>query len=314
MMGKLFGLDDLHISLAAEPIVNLGLFSITNSTIMMVIGMVLVFFFLSRTAGRARLMPGGRWQNLGEAIVEGLLGLVQAVAGRSLARRIFPLVATLFVFILLSNWLALLPGVGSIGVCEQYHGAAGYAAEAKPGEKAATASPEAVKPAAGTQEETHNNTCPKGTKFVPLLRPANADLNMTLAMALVAVAYVQYIGVRFHGVGGYLKELATPPFLFPVHVISELSRVLSLSARLFGNIFGGEVFLVVIFFLFPLLLPLIPLGLELFFGLIQAILFSVLTLVYVTMAAAGHGGHGEEHGHAEQHAHHGKPDVAHAGD
>jgi F-type H+-transporting ATPase subunit a len=100
-------------------------------------------------------------------------------------------------------------------------------------------------------------------------------------------------------VGGYLKELATPWFLFPIHIISELSRILSLSARLFGNIFGGEVFVVVILFLFPLIIPAIPLGLEVFFGFIQAVLFSVLTLVYVSLAAAGHGSHDEGHGHAE---------------
>jgi len=149
---------------------------------------------------------------------------------------------------------------------------------------------------------------------VPILRAANADLNMTLAMALIAVTYVQFIGVRFHGVGGYLKELATPPFLFPVHVISELSRILSLSARLFGNIFGGEVFLVVIFFLFPLLVPLIPLGLELFFGFIQAVLFSVLTLVYLSMAAAGHGGHGAEEHHHDTAAVAAHGAAAHGGD
>jgi F-type H+-transporting ATPase subunit a len=66
---------------------------------------------------------------------------------------------------------------------------------------------------------------------------------MTLAMAIISVVYIQSIGISFHGVGGYLKELATPWFLFPVHLMSELSRILSLSARLFGNIFGGEVFL-----------------------------------------------------------------------
>jgi F-type H+-transporting ATPase subunit a len=127
---------------------------------------------------------------------------------------------------------------------------------------------------------------------------------MTLAMALVAFTTVQFIGVRAHGVGGYLKEMATPWFLFPVHLVSELSRILSLSARLFGNIFGGEVFLIVIFFLVPLIVPVLPLGLEVFFGFIQAVLFSVLTLVYVSMAAAGHGGHDEDHGHADHEAEH----------
>jgi F-type H+-transporting ATPase subunit a len=296
-------MDKLHISLAAEKLVDFGWFSITNSMVMMLIAMVLVFWFLRRTVGQARLAPGGRWQSLGEMIGEGLLGLVESVAGRSLGRTVFPLIAGLFIFILVANWTALLPGVGTIGLCEAEHYAAGEHKEAaKPGEAAKEAAKPAAKAEATEGKKSAGNTCPSGTHFVPLLRAANADLNMTLAMALIAVVYVQFTGIRFHKVGGYLKELATPPFLFPVHVISELSRILSLSARLFGNIFGGEVFLGVIFFLFPLVIPLIPLGLELFFGFIQAVLFSVLTLVYVSMAAAGHGGHDAEHGH-EEHGH-----------
>lgn len=319
-MGKSFGMDDLHISLAAEKLLDFGWFSITNSMLMMFIAMVLVFLFLWRTAGRARIEPGGRIDSLAEIVVEGLQGLVTGVAGRSLARRIFPLIASLFVFILVANWTALLPGVGTIGICEKVHHAEDeHAAEAKPGAaakeaKPAEAKPAEAKPAAkdGAQaSSTKGNTCGGDTHFVPLLRAANADLNMTLAMALVSVFMIQFYGVAYHGVGGYLKEMATPPFLFPVHVISELSRILSLAARLFGNIFGGEVFLGVIFFLFPLFLPLIPLGLEVFFGFIQAVLFSVLTLVYISMAAAGHGGHGDDHSHeAAVHESHQAPAAA----
>jgi F-type H+-transporting ATPase subunit a len=271
-MGELFGIK-LHISLAAEEIFHIGAFKVTNSMIMMLITMAFVLIFFARTAGRAQLMPGGRLQQLGEMVVEALQNLVDTVAGRSLGRRIFPVIATLFIFILAANWMAvaLLPLVGTVGVYHEDHG-----------EKV----------------------------LIPFLRPANADLNMTIAMALIAVTFIQIVGIKFHGFGGYIKELATPWFLFPVHVISELSRILSLSARLFGNIFGGEVFLVVTFFLFPLFAPLLTIGLEIFFGFIQAVLFSVLTLVYVSMAAAGHGGHGESHGH--EHAHDGQHAPAHA--
>ena len=292
-MGGLVGMEAPHISLAAESLFYLGPLAVTNSLVMMFITMAVVFWFLSRTAGRATMMPGGRLQALGEWLVEALLGLVEGVAGRQVGRQIFPLIGTLFTFILLANWLALFPGVGSIGVCAVHNGhEITYVArdecvrheEAPPAETPAPVEEEAA-----------------GPIFTPLFRPANADLNMTVAMAIVAVVTVQAMGIKYHNVGGYLKELATPWFLFPVHVISELSRILSLSARLFGNIFGGEVFLFVIFFLFPLFIPLIPMGLELFFGLIQAVLFSVLTLVYCSMAAAGHGGghhEGETYGHA----------------
>jgi F-type H+-transporting ATPase subunit a len=288
-----------HISLAAETLFTLGPLRFTNSMLMMFIAMIAVFLFLRSVGAKAKLVPTGRMQNLGEAVVEGLLGLVEGVAGKDLGRRIFRLIASLFLFILVANWMALLPGVGTIGYCkpethaeQEAHGAAGAAPKA--GEHAAepAASKEKVQQAQGWFT---GDVCHEGNEFVPFFRAANADLNMTLAMALIAITLVQAVGIRFHGIGGYLKELATPWWLFPVHVISELSRILSLSARLFGNIFGGEVFVVVIFFLFPLVLPLIPLGLEVFFGFIQAVLFSVLTLVYLSMAAAGHGSHEDEH-------------------
>lgn len=294
-MGSLFGMETPHISLAAETLFTVGPLHVTNSMLMMFIAMIAVFLGLRSVAARAKLVPAGRMQNLGEAVVEGLLGLVEGVAGKDLGRRIFPLIASLFLFILVANWMALLPGVGTIGFYEaEHHVEAVAGTEAASKEKAAPATE--AKPAAkeATKAEGAATAAEHGV-FVPFFRAANADLNMTVAMALIAVTLVQALGIRSHGIGGYLKELATPPFLLPVHIISELSRILSLSARLFGNIFGGEVFLVVIFFLFPLVIPLIPLGLEVFFGFIQAVLFSVLTLVYLSMAAAGHGSHDDEH-------------------
>lgn len=273
-MGGLFGMHTPHISLAAEKLFQVGPLVVTNSMLMMFLGMAFVLIFFGRAAARGQLVPRQRWQNLAETIVEGLLNLVESVAGKRVGRQIFPLVAALFLFILTANWmsLALLPLVGTIGFWEESHG-----------------------------EQI----------FVPFLRPANADLNMTIAMALIAFITIQVFSVRNHKITGWLKELASPPLLTPVHIIGELSRILSLSARLFGNIFGGEVFLVVTFFLFPIVVPLVTIGLEIFFGFIQAVLFSVLTLVYVSVAAAGHGGHDEhEHGQDEHHA----PAPAMAGD
>jgi F-type H+-transporting ATPase subunit a len=122
-------------------------------------------------------------------------------------------------------------------------------------------------------------------------------------MAIIAVVVVQVAGVAAHGVGGYVKELTTPIFLAPIHIVSELSRVISLSFRLFGNIFGGEVLVTVMFLLLGGLWigfgAFVFLGLELFFGLIQALIFSILTLVYITSAVAGQGG--EAHEGAEAH-------------
>ncbi len=286
---------DVHVELAAETLFKIGPIPVTNSMLTMFIVMALILLVGAAIARRARLVPG-RGQSLIELIVEFLLGLVEGTAGRRAGRRIFPLVGGIFIFILFANYSGLLPGVGTIGTWHEEAAEAGTEAVAVDVEGGVPARVEAGEEA--EREEV----------LRPFIRAANADLNMTVAMALIAVTTVQIMGIRFHGVGGYLKELATPWFLFPVHLISELSRILSLSARLFGNIFGGEVFLVVIFFLFPLLLPLIPLVLEVFFGFIQAVLFSVLTLVYLSMAAAGHGGHGDVHETTDH-----EPSPAHMG-
>ncbi|MCA9848990.1 MAG: F0F1 ATP synthase subunit A, partial [Dehalococcoidia bacterium] len=150
--------------------------------------------------------------------------------------------------------------------------------------------------------------------LVPFIRPPNADLNMTLAMALIAVGTVQVAGIRAHGLGGRIKHMADPPFLFPIEVIGEGSRVVSLAARLFGNVFAGEVLLGVMFALgaalkiaiLPLVFPVVFLFLEVLFGTIQALVFSLLTLIYITLAAAHD--HGDEHDEAHAHGH----ETAHA--
>jgi F-type H+-transporting ATPase subunit a len=142
---------------------------------------------------------------------------------------------------------------------------------------------------------------------VPIFRPPTADLNMTLAMSTTTFVAVQIFGIRAHGFGGRLKHMANPPFLFPIEVVSELSRIISLAARLFGNVFAGEVLLGVAYAIanavkiaiIPLLFPVIFLGLETIFGTIQALVFSLLTLIYIYLAAAGHDDHDESH--AEEH-------------
>jgi len=126
---------------------------------------------------------------------------------------------------------------------------------------------------------------------VPLFRSANSDLNMTVAMALISICTVQVVGVASQGLRGYIKEIFTPVLLAPVHIISEISHVVSLAARLFGNIFGGEVLLIVMYTLMPYVVPTVFLGLEMLFGAIQALIFTVLSIVYVALAA----GHGANH-------------------
>ena len=294
-----------HVSLAAEKLFGIGPINITNSMLTMFIVMLALVLFFAYATRRiasgspeaARQAPRGA-QNFAEFVVETLLGLVEGTAGKQLGRRILPLIATFFIFILTANYTGLLPGVGTIGFCEH-----------EEGEHAAVVLTSSMVPVTGSpavaaaEEPAVSPGCKNaGEVLVPFFRAPNADLNMTIAMALIAIVTVQYQAIKAHGVGHYLKEFIAPP-IPGLHLIGEFSRIISLSARLFGNIFGGEVLLAVIVALtLPAIgllgvIPAIFYGLELFFGFIQALLFSLLTLIYVAVAAAGHGGHEhEEHG------------------
>jgi len=250
----------IHAPLAAEPIAHLGPIIITNSMLTSVLVVALIALLAWLGTRKMKLIPG-RYQSLLEMIVEFLLDLAEDTAGKRVGRKIFPLVATFFIFILAANWIGLLPGFGSsITVAALESG--GHGAE------------EVVR--------------------VPLFRAANADLNMTAAMALLSITVVQISGVLVNGVKGYLKHLTSPAMLTPVHIISEFSHIISLAARLFGNIFGGEVLVTVMYALVPLLVPTVFLGLEVLFGFIQALIFTVLSIVYIALATSGgHDDHAE---------------------
>lgn len=265
---------DLHVAVAPEELGRVGIpgtdleLIITNSffTMLLVMGLVLILGTL--IARRSTLIPG-RVQSTFELIAEFILSLVEGAAGRSFARRIFPLVGTLFIFIIFANYSGLLPGVGTIWMGAEEH--------------------------------------------IPIFRPPSADLNMTIAMALVTFVVVQFAGVASHGVGGRLKHMAAGPLwlawlLFLIEIISELSRIISLSFRLFGNVFAGEVLLgvmysianIIKFSVVGLLLPVVFLYLEVLFGFIQALVFALLTMIYIVLAAAHEEGH-EEHEHETGH-------------
>lgn len=299
---------EIHISLAPEKLFQLGPVAVTNSMFMMFLVMTLLLIVFSAISRNAKAVPG-KAQGIFELIAEFLLNLVEGTGGRTLGRQVFPLVGAIFIFIAFANYTGILPGVGTIYVKQD------VAAEAKPGEGDASHSEGALEiasigadavPAAApvaAAEEGH------GPKKIPLFRPPNADLNMTLAMSVLTFVVVQIAGIRAHGVGGRIKHMADPPFLFPIELISEFSRIISLSARLFGNVFAGEVLLGVIYAMVnaikiavvPLLLPLVFIGLELMFGTIQALVFALLTLIYIALAAGGHDDHGHEAAHDKAH-------------
>ena len=266
---------DLHVEVAPEVLGRVSIpgtdleLLITNSffTMLLVMGALLVAGAL--IARRATLIPS-HVQSVFELMTEFMLRLVESAAGGTFARRIFPLIGTLFIFILFANWTGLLPGMETI----------------------------------------HWDV---DGQHIPLLRPPSADLNMTIAMALVTFVVVQIAGVSSHGVIGRLKHMAQGPLwlawlLFMIEVISELSRIISLSFRLFGNVFAGEVLLGVMYTIaniikisvVGLLLPVVFLYLEVLFGFIQALVFALLTMIYIVLAAAHEEGHEEhESGHGE---------------
>ena len=156
----------------------------------------------------------------------------------------------------------------------------------------------------GCRAATAEHADQRQAGFVPIFRPPTADLNMTLAMALVTFTTVQVMGIRAHGFRGRIKHMADPPFIFPIELVSEFGRIISLSARLFGNVLAGEVLLGVMYALanaakiaiLPLLVPVVFIVLELLFGTIQALVFALLTAIYITLAAGD--SHGDEHAEA----------------
>jgi F-type H+-transporting ATPase subunit a len=304
---------EIHIAIAPETLFVLGPLRVTNSLFMTFVVMGLLLIVGSAIARNAKLVPG-RWQSLFEVTAAFILELVESTGGRTFGRRIFPLVGAVFMYILFANYTGILPGVGTIGI---YHlEAAGTEAdEADLGEGAAVESTavedHAVESETTAVDEEHADE--PHAVLVPILRPPTADLNMTLALALVTFTTVQVLGVRAHGVRGRIKHMADPWFIFPIELVSEFGRIISLSARLFGNVLAGEVLLAVMYAaanlakiaIVPLLVPVIFIVLELLFGTIQALVFALLTAIYITLAAGGHGdeheaAHTPDEGHASQ--------------
>jgi F-type H+-transporting ATPase subunit a len=248
-------------------------FPVANSVLaawVTVVFLVLLVFVITR---RTRLVPR-RWQMLLEFGLGALLGFCQQVAGEKNGRRFFPVVATIFLFVLFNAWLSLLPGYGSIMIQN-----------------------------------------PEGN-VVHLLRGANTDINMPLALALVSFVSVLYFGLSSLGIrylanyfnvgkflGGFGKLFRgnvkgalggiftgfIDIFIGLVELLSMFIRIVSFTFRLFGNMTAGEILLMMAAFLVPFLFALPFYGLELLVGIIQSLIFSGLTLVFMTLAVATHG-------------------------
>jgi F-type H+-transporting ATPase subunit a len=253
----------MEISIIAEPLFSIAGLTVTNSLFMAIIVSVLGFaaVFLLVQPKKFTMVPRGA-QNVIEAIFEGLLSFMEGITqDRKQAMLFFPLVATIFLFVLLSNWSGLLPGAGTIGVNET--------------------------------KEGH-------TVLVPIMRSPSADLNLTVALSLISVFSVQFFGILALGLRGYASKFFVAAWKAPyvvgtavglLELVGEGAKVLSFSFRLFGNVFAGEVLLTVMLSLVPYLVPLPFLVMELFVGVVQAGIFSLLTIVFLKMATAEHETH-----------------------
>ncbi|KKW30277.1 MAG: ATP synthase subunit a [Candidatus Uhrbacteria bacterium GW2011_GWD2_52_7] len=268
------------VPLAAEPIFHVGNFPVTNSMINAWIATGFFVLVAIVAARRKTLVPRGV-HNVIEMVIETLLAQAEKVtSSREKAKAFFPLVATIFLFVLVSNWMGQLPGTGSFGIYELVHGE---------------------------------------VELVPLLRPATSDLNMTLAIAVLSVCMSHVVGIRslgfvnhvskFVNIRGIFKAFKKGPMAVAVaciefgvgllEIVSEFAKALSLSLRLFGNIFAGEILIGVMLGLVSFIVPVPFMFLELLVGVIQATVFAMLVLVYLSVATQGHGDHEEHDAHHE---------------
>jgi len=256
----------------AEPIFNIGSFTVTNSLLnsWLVVALIVAFAFIIKK--RIKMVPG-RLQVFAEMVIEGFLDFFDSItASRKKSEKFFPFIFAFFVYILLSNWIGILPGVGSIGktVIEDGHDV-----------------------------------------FVPYFRGGTADLNATLSLAIIGVVASHIVGVVFigwwHHINKFInfKALAEIPkkikedkmvlLVNPIQavaslleIITEFAKVASLSFRLFGNVFAGEVLLASMSAMLAFGLPIPFMFLEVLVGFVQALVFSLLVLSYLSMSTEKH--------------------------
>ena len=264
-------------TLYAEPIFHIGSFQITNALFTSWIAVLLLILIAILLRKKLNETPKGI-QNFFEIILDGALSLCDQVTGnRELTTKIFPLAISVFFFVLVNNWLGILP-FGGFGLVETGHGK---------------------------------------SAFIPFVRSGTADINTTLALSLMAVIGANIFGivsigiwktfnkyVNLKAIGGIPKKIKAEPMVLVVapvtffvgvlELVGEFAKIASLSFRLFGNVFAGEVLLLSMSALLAYGLPVPFLFLEIFVGAIQAFIFAVLVLLYFTIAAQDHDEH-EKH-------------------
>jgi F-type H+-transporting ATPase subunit a len=271
-----------EVTLYAEPIIHFKYFTVTNALATSWV-VVIIIAILAVILNRKMKEVPGKIQNLFEIMVDGALSLCDQVTNsRALSVRIFPIAISAFFFILINNWLGIFP-FGGFGLLEK---------------------------------GTH------GLSFIPFLRGGTADINTTIALAVIAVLGANIFGVLSIGlwktinkyvnlkaIGSIYTKVRKDPtviivapitfFVGLIEIAGEFAKVASLSFRLFGNILAGEVLLASISALLSFVAPIPFFFLEILVGLVQALIFSILLVVYFTVAAS-------DHDHEESDAEHGE--------
>ncbi len=303
--------QSLHVSISAETVFNFFGLPISNSifTSLIVSFLLIGFAIFFRSRFKQTDRPSAL-QNFVEMIVEALYNFVYSITeNHKKSALFFPIISTFFIFIILNNYIGLLPGVGSILVEEKEVKEVVLA----PSQVMASSQETAVSDEAATtdaEEATHETSTTAATneeasehkKFVPIFRAATADLNTTLALAIISVLLTQVFGISHLGLAYFKKfiDFSNPINFFVgiLETVLEFAKIVSFAFRLFGNIFAGEVLLAVMTYLISVVVPAPFYALELFVGFIQALVFSMLSLIFFNLATKGHGDESHEVAHS----------------
>jgi len=268
--------------------------------------------------GNDLMVPKG-WHNTFEAIIEYMYNLNEQVVGARWAGKVFPLAITIFLFVLVANWLHFLPITDSVGIlhcADESHGLRGFPAEeiGHSGIYRLVVDTPLAKaegsecPSHEAESEGESHGVEEGLNYVvtPFVRTAATDMNLPLAIAIISMVMVQVWGFQELGIGYFgkflnLEALSRGPIgiiefgVGLLELVSEFLKVVSFTLRLFGNIFAGSILLFVLIFLIPVGAPLAFFFFEVLVGILQAFVFAMLTMVFTSVAQAGHGSHEEEH-------------------
>ena len=268
----LFASGGEGVSPSATPLFELWGLPVTNSILTTWIIAILIIVGVRLAVGTPKLIPG-KGQSVVEGLAQGLRDALEPIVGKRMIGKVFPPLCGFFIFILLMNWSGLLPGVGTL----KFHGDHGW---------------------------------------VDAIRPANSDLNTTLALSVLSFAFWSYYVLRYAGLRVLVhdlfgnksdkREIGLPMWLMLgfiflgvgcIEVVSILFRLISLSFRLYGNVFGGENLIHALGGIVPYVVPAVAALLEVLVGLIQAFVFTLLSAVYIGLICNHEGGHDEEHAH-----------------